>query len=141
MGEKGSCSSDPNDIRKSINYTDRLNRLRAFFLTMRAAWGGGYVIEDKIYKLRDVDTLIQGTKIVTGKNDGSASSRETRIEVCTCRELKLKSSTAMEVAVELAQARQKVAVVNAASAYHAGGGSSTGGRHALEEACCMTSTL
>ena len=31
---------------------------------------------------------------------------------------------------------QKVVAVNAASAYHAGGGFQTGGRHALEEAMC-----
>ena len=34
-----------------------------------------------------------------------------------------------------------VQVVSAASAYHAGGGMMTGGRHALEEATCMQSTL
>ena len=33
-----------------------------------------------------------------------------------------------------------VQVVSAASAYHAGGGMMTGGRHALEEATCMQST-
>ena len=31
--------------------------------------------------------------------------------------------------------------VNAASAYHAGGGFVTGGRHALEEAMCVQSSL
>jgi uncharacterized protein (TIGR02452 family) len=35
----------------------------------------------------------------------------------------------------------KVAVVSAASGYHCGGGFSTGGRHALEEALCTSSTL
>jgi uncharacterized protein (TIGR02452 family) len=35
----------------------------------------------------------------------------------------------------------KVAIVSAASAYHCGGGFSTGGRHALEEALCTCSTL
>merc|ERR1712118_617152 len=35
----------------------------------------------------------------------------------------------------------KLAIVSAASAYHCGGGFSTGGRHALEEALCTTSTL
>mmetsp|Transcript_62992 Transcript_62992/g.178993 ORF Transcript_62992/g.178993 Transcript_62992/m.178993 type:complete len:589 (-) Transcript_62992:138-1904(-) len=49
--------------------------------------------------------------------------------------------TLLEVAVELVQRGQKVAVVNAASAYHPGGGFLTGGRHALEEALCTQSTL
>jgi len=35
----------------------------------------------------------------------------------------------------------RVAAVNAASAYHLGGGYRTGGRHALEEAMCTQSTL
>ena len=37
--------------------------------------------------------------------------------------------------------QEKVVAVNAASAYHAGGGFSTGGRHALEEAMCVQSSL
>jgi len=36
---------------------------------------------------------------------------------------------------------RRVAAVNAASAYHAGGGFSSGGRHALEEAFCSQTTL
>jgi uncharacterized protein (TIGR02452 family) len=47
----------------------------------------------------------------------------------------------LDVAEELARVGRKVAVVSAASAYHAGGGMMTGGRHALEEATCMQSTL
>ena len=37
--------------------------------------------------------------------------------------------------------QEKVVAVNAASAYHAGGGFLTGGRHALEEAMCVQSSL
>ena len=47
----------------------------------------------------------------------------------------------LDVGEKLARQGMKVAVVNAASAYHAGGGFSTGGRHALEEATCMQTTL
>lgn len=47
----------------------------------------------------------------------------------------------IRLAAELAQEGFYPAVVNAASAYHAGGGFTTGGRHALEEAFCSQSTL
>jgi hypothetical protein len=48
---------------------------------------------------------------------------------------------AVNVAVDKAQEGHNVAIVNAASAYHAGGGFTTGGRHALEESLCMQTTL
>lgn len=41
----------------------------------------------------------------------------------------------------LAQKGRKVAAVSAASAYHPGGGASSGGRHALEESFCICSPL
>merc|ERR1719456_162302 len=47
----------------------------------------------------------------------------------------------VDVAERLAKEGKKVALVQAASAYHAGGGFTTGGRHALEEAFCSQSTL
>lgn len=47
----------------------------------------------------------------------------------------------LDIAVARAQEGAIVAAVNAASAYHSGGGFLTGGRHALEEAMCMQSTL
>merc|ERR1719454_179440 len=47
----------------------------------------------------------------------------------------------LEVSLERARAGCKVALVNAASAYHLGGGFFDGGRHALEESLCMQSTL
>ena len=52
-----------------------------------------------------------------------------------------KRSTVGKVAADRAKAGRRVAVVSAASAYHAGGGFNAGGRHALEEALCMQSTL
>merc|ERR1712093_225492 len=44
-------------------------------------------------------------------------------------------------AVKAASEGKRVVAVNAASAYHLGGGFKTGGRHALEEAMCVQSTL
>lgn len=48
---------------------------------------------------------------------------------------------ALKVAERLAREGHRVATVNAASCYHAGGGFYTGGRHALEEAMCLETTL
>eukprot|EP00930_Biecheleria_cincta_P028191 TRINITY_DN19662_c0_g1_i2.p1 TRINITY_DN19662_c0_g1~~TRINITY_DN19662_c0_g1_i2.p1 ORF type:complete len:621 (+),score=112.39 TRINITY_DN19662_c0_g1_i2:31-1863(+) len=49
--------------------------------------------------------------------------------------------SAIDQAVKLQLQGYRVATVNAASAYHAGGGFTTGGRHALEEAFCSQTTL
>merc|ERR1719281_146874 len=47
----------------------------------------------------------------------------------------------IEKAVDLTGQGYKTVTVNAASAYHAGGGFTSGGRHALEEAFCSQSSL
>lgn len=47
----------------------------------------------------------------------------------------------IEKAAEMTQQGRRVATVNAASGFHAGGGFTSGGRHALEEAFCSQSTL
>lgn len=60
------------------------------------------------------------------------------------RPARLKSGSKAVVfaeAVKAALAGKRVVAVNAASAYHSGGGFKTGGRHALEEAMCVQSTL
>lgn len=49
--------------------------------------------------------------------------------------------TVLSVALRLATQGREVAAISAASAHHVGGGFSTGGRHALEEAVCVQSTL
>merc|ERR1719253_277893 len=49
--------------------------------------------------------------------------------------------TVLQVAVEKSQEGAAVLAVSAASAYHSGGGFLTGGRHALEEAMCIQSSL
>eukprot|EP00438_Fugacium_kawagutii_P017302 Skav213699 [mRNA] locus=scaffold491:715924:719131:- [translate_table: standard] len=62
-------------------------------------------------------------------------------------QLLVERGTVLDVAVGCAMKgapwakSEKVVAVNAASAYHAGGGFMTGGRHALEEAMCVQSSL
>lgn len=52
-----------------------------------------------------------------------------------------RAGLAMDVALEALSTHGRVALVSAASAYQLGGGVLTGGRHALEEATCMQTTL
>jgi uncharacterized protein (TIGR02452 family) len=47
----------------------------------------------------------------------------------------------MQVALDRAADGRQVALVSASSAYHCGGGFFSGGRHALEESLCVTTTL
>lgn len=56
-------------------------------------------------------------------------------------EILSKGGNAIQVAVDLCKEGRRVAVVSAASAFHVGGGFETGGRHALEEAFCVQTTL
>jgi len=56
-------------------------------------------------------------------------------------EIKMVKGVVLQEAVKAAQEGKRVVAVNAASAYHLGGGTKTGGRHALEEAMCVQSTL
>jgi len=53
----------------------------------------------------------------------------------------VQKSTVLDVAMDRVRAKQRVAVVNAASAYQSGGGFKGGGRHALEESFCVQSSL
>jgi len=60
----------------------------------------------------------------------------------TVTSISLVQQTVLDAAVERArQANTRVVAVNAASAYQAGGGFHSGGRHALEESMCVQSTL
>lgn len=56
-------------------------------------------------------------------------------------QLQVEDGTAMAIAVGRTRQGKAVVALNAASAYHLGGGVFTGGRHALEEAWCMITPL
>lgn len=55
--------------------------------------------------------------------------------------LEHRAGLAIDAALEALRTHERVAVVSAASAHQLGGGVLTGGRHALEEAICMQTTL
>lgn len=135
-------------LRKANGPSDRQARRELSAATKQAVEARSYALAGQVVELRHVapgplavgtktteDTMLQGTTLVAphltwpqlGGNSDAALSFE--------------RGTVLAVAVELARRGERVAAVNAASAYHAGGGFTTGGRHALEEAMCMQSSL
>eukprot|EP00435_Cladocopium_sp_Y103_P063350 s237_g24.t4 len=105
---------------------------------------GGYQFGDEPVGLNHVQSMLEGTRIVWRADaPPSASAEATAAE--RHRHYSFGSSdlrdSICETAGRLAKNGYHVIAVNAASAYHAGGGFQTGGRHALEESICMRSTL
>eukprot|EP00913_Durusdinium_trenchii_P030194 g28292.t1 len=95
--------------RRDNDQDARLWRLEAFILTQRAVYAQKFMVETK--------------------DHASSPQEESTLQDLSAGE------TVMEVAAHLVSSGFKVVAVNAASAYQVGGGSTTGGRHALEEAC------
>lgn len=93
--------------------------------------------EVHIVHLRDVAKMLQHTRILST----CRGLPELPQNPCHRMQAEAYKGGANQIATALAVASQKVALVNAASAYHCGGGFTTGGRHALEEALCSQSTL
>jgi len=88
-------------------------------------------------QLRQIGAMLQGT---TRCSASSIVGTLRPNQQATCQ-LEHSPGNSIDVATGLAAQGLKVAAVNAASAYHVGGGFLSGGRHALEEAWCTQSTL
>lgn len=130
-------------IRKNNAAADRMERLAATSMTMQAIYSGGYYLPSgRAVSLQHADQMTAGTRIFkvneensSNQANGDLASGDLTTSLC------YSTGTVMDVAVQLARKGNMVAAVNAASAYHVGGGALTGGRHALEESWCITSTL
>lgn len=89
-------------------------------------------------KFLHIAKMIKGTRILSHSQGlpklGNDPKHKMEIEYGT-------GVSPIEKAQTLAQGNFNPATVSAASAYHAGGGFTSGGRHALEEAFCSQSTL
>eukprot|EP00401_Gymnodinium_catenatum_P054053 CAMPEP_0117525758 /NCGR_PEP_ID=MMETSP0784-20121206/35937_1 /TAXON_ID=39447 /ORGANISM="" /LENGTH=396 /DNA_ID=CAMNT_0005321969 /DNA_START=1 /DNA_END=1188 /DNA_ORIENTATION=+ len=93
-----------------------------------------------------VRSMLAGSRLIYGSTDSvsvwepgtdSAKVSDRHVPFISHQE-----GTVLDVAREIHERTdQKAVVVNAASAYHVGGGFTNGGRHALEESMCMQSTL
>jgi len=137
--------------RRDNDQDARLYRLEAFMHTQRAVYAKSFSVESKEINL-DTEKMLSGTRVFIGGSAGTNTNGEedpetpipfrlTRVEELFKESPKPKGETVMEVAAFMVAKGAKVVAVNAASAYQVGGGSTTGGRHALEEAWCISSTL
>eukprot|EP00931_Biecheleriopsis_adriatica_P023344 TRINITY_DN14762_c2_g2_i1.p1 TRINITY_DN14762_c2_g2~~TRINITY_DN14762_c2_g2_i1.p1 ORF type:complete len:1192 (-),score=243.16 TRINITY_DN14762_c2_g2_i1:140-3634(-) len=131
--------------RKDNDPEARLWRLEAFMMTQRAAGFGGYNLGTEAVALRPVADLSAETQVCIAEGAASEPLDESQpsFELVRAQDMDPAPDglTVMEVAAFLTTLGCRVAAVNAASAYQVGGGASTGGRHALEEAWCVSSTL
>eukprot|EP00929_Paragymnodinium_shiwhaense_P005105 TRINITY_DN10661_c0_g1_i1.p1 TRINITY_DN10661_c0_g1~~TRINITY_DN10661_c0_g1_i1.p1 ORF type:complete len:668 (-),score=203.69 TRINITY_DN10661_c0_g1_i1:134-2137(-) len=127
-------------IRKDNGPVHRATRLDAGELLRNAFEKGGYCFrtggQARKVTLKKVKEMVKNTKVLRVSEGLPALPPGENLEL----HLDI-ASHAVDQAVHLTLAGYKVATVNAASAYHAGGGFTSGGRHALEEAFCSQTTL
>lgn len=93
--------------------------------------------------LDSVDKMLEGTRIVSPSKGAWPKEEDlsAKLSSASNTQIHVERKVVYEVAVRETLAGKSVAAINAASAYHTGGGFSTGGRHALEEAMCIQSSL
>lgn len=145
-------------VRKQNGPEDRLERLSAFLQTAQAVASGGYTLPDGRQAKLDLGELLSGTRILSSEGSpagatdapttaaGAAGPPEKNPPAVSSSQMPQVVTdkgglTVLEVATQIQRTGRSVAAVNAASAYSVGGGVLSGGRHALEESCCITSTL
>ncbi|CAE7367346.1 unnamed protein product [Symbiodinium natans] len=128
-------------IRKANDEKDRAARREISELTKRVTAAGGYQLGSSVVPLCHVQELVAETKLFSPSLATGAVWPQLDTTGDHKTKLLVKRGTVLDVAVEEVLHGQRVVAVNAASAYHAGGGFQTGGRHALEEAMCIQSTL
>lgn len=123
-------------IRKSNGPDDRAKRKEAADLTVAACAAGCYTLDGRSVYMRHVPDMVSRTRFV---HAGDCVGPGPLQQAPKC--VRHPPGQLMSVAVECARSGMRVALVNAASGYHVGGGFLTGGRHALEESLCTQSTL
>jgi len=125
-------------LMKANSKSDREARQAIGAATREAVKAGGFQLGSAVIQLQHVREMLEGTRLLSPNLPGWPQLPKSTLETT---ELLVERGTVMDVAVNWAKKGEKVVAVNAASAYHAGGGFLTGGRHALEEAMCVQSSL
>lgn len=129
-------------IRKANMETDRSARRRLAGQTEESIDARGYILENKSVLLHHVSSSLAGTRLVSPTCGSWPTADSWLAEMRGEPKVPVfEQKTVFEAAEEYCKKGFRVAAVNAASAYHAGGGFATGGRHALEESMCIQSTL
>jgi len=128
-------------IRSSNGARHRQARLEAGRSLRKAFKVGGYAVkcggEMNQVQFTRLTEMIAGTSVISLSSNLPALPADPSLNTV----YEYHSGSPIERAAELSIHGLKPAVLSAASAYHAGGGFTSGGRHALEEAFCMQSTL
>jgi len=132
-------------VRKANKRTDRPPNSRELRTevasqTLVACHEQGYNLEGKSVPLNYIEKMKAGTHFVCADESRAVLVAAGKRNFTTSWKRAACGKSA-DLAIDRARAGLKVALVNAASAYHMGGGFMTGGRHALEESLCMQSTL
>jgi len=128
-------------LRKANAEEDRSSRRQLAALTTRASDCRGYIVGGShTVLLKHVSAMLDGTCLVSPSCGLWPPEALLTAPVAATR-LRVVRDVVLGAARARARDGARVAVVNAASAYHCGGGFGTGGRHALEEAMCTQSTL
>eukprot|EP00928_Gymnodinium_smaydae_P023208 TRINITY_DN19239_c0_g2_i2.p1 TRINITY_DN19239_c0_g2~~TRINITY_DN19239_c0_g2_i2.p1 ORF type:complete len:533 (+),score=134.21 TRINITY_DN19239_c0_g2_i2:441-2039(+) len=130
-------------IRQKNEEIHRATRLDSGRLLRETFRRGGFCWRQNggpkhVVKYRYIPKMVKGTRIFSCKHGLPPLRRDPKrsmeMEYGSC-------ISPIEKAETMALGVFRPAVVNAASAYHAGGGFTSGGRHALEEAFCSQTTL
>eukprot|EP00438_Fugacium_kawagutii_P009241 Skav231852 [mRNA] locus=scaffold2307:16794:18047:+ [translate_table: standard] len=124
-------------IRKANAQGDREARREISAATRQVVQMRSYQLGTTVLRLQHVDEMLKGTRLLSPSLPGWPQVLKGKEKTA----LSVERGPVLDVAVQKAKAGQHVVAVNAASAYHAGGGFLTGGRHALEEAMCVQSSL
>jgi len=132
-------------LRKANAEDDRETRRKLAALTGRVVECRGYVLSSlHTVPLRWVSDMVDRTQLISptwGKWPPNLTKNWPELQLSELPHLTVVKDVVLSVAAERTNVGRRVAAVNAASAYQVGGGFQSGGRHALEEAMCVQSSL
>lgn len=140
-------------IRKANNEPDRAARRHISHQTNEALSCHGYVLKDShTVVLKHVSEAVDGTRLISPTVGDwphalLSSASEQVLDPCPdwAKNEKTKLVVMKDNVINAALQKKREGflpiAVNGAAAYHAGGGFSTGGRHALEESMCVRTSL
>lgn len=109
--------------------------------TLDAVDHGWYLHDSKPVKLQSFDVAEANTRIISQSDESWPILPEEPPFWSTTTVRAGEDESVFDVSVRLARQGRRVVAICASSAHHVGGGFTTGGRHALEEAMCVQSTL
>jgi len=123
-------------IRFDNSQRSRQNRLLHSSATCNTILNKGYFYKSKEVVL-DVEESLAQVRLTEPGNNAARKKNRPAIRPNVQRS----SLCPIEAALEFCEKGYAGTVVSAASAYHCGGGFTSGGRHALEEAICIQTSL